>query len=243
MELEEMALPGKHDFVLQEFRRRFPQTHGLRVLDLGAGQGALAARLRDLGCEVHACDVNIEQLRVEGVEKRQVDAEAPLPYADESFDAVLAVEVAEHVDNHRHLFSEIARILKPSGALLFTTPNILSLKSRVLFLFTGYFYSHSPLPPGREHPCFHISLFPVGRYVWLLSLVGIEVEGVETDKRQNSSRALLWLYPLIRWFSRRRFRGRAGGEWQNSLTSLLGRGLLVIGRKSVEAPSEPTAGR
>jgi len=46
-----------------------------------------------------------------------------LPFADGSFDLVLAFEVIEHLENWRDMLQEARRVLKPSGVLLVSTPN------------------------------------------------------------------------------------------------------------------------
>src|SRR5262249_4506473 len=47
---------------------------------------------------------------------------APLPFRDDSFDAILCTSVLEHVDNAEQAVSEIARVMKPGGRLLITVP-------------------------------------------------------------------------------------------------------------------------
>lgn len=46
------------------------------------------------------------------------------PFQDNSFDAVLCLDVLEHVPNDSLMLSEIARVLKPDGMLVLTTPSI-----------------------------------------------------------------------------------------------------------------------
>ena len=45
-----------------------------------------------------------------------------LPFADASFDLVAAFDVIEHVEDDRQVFSELTRVLKPDGLLLFSVP-------------------------------------------------------------------------------------------------------------------------
>src|SRR2546428_8306301 len=65
------------------------------------------------------------------VQTVSADAEA-LPYRDESFDAVAATEVLEHVDEPGRMLSEATRVLRPGGRFFMTTPNAQALPYRIL---------------------------------------------------------------------------------------------------------------
>ncbi|MBT3582977.1 class I SAM-dependent methyltransferase [Candidatus Woesearchaeota archaeon] len=56
-----------------------------------------------------------------------------------SFDVVLCLDIVEHIDISKHeiLIKELKRILKPGGTLIFGSPNLAHLFSRLSFLFTG----------------------------------------------------------------------------------------------------------
>lgn len=228
----ELAIPGTHDTVLRVLGRTVDLRAGPRVLDIGAGQGALSERLKQAGATVSACDVVPEQFAVPDVEFRAVLPDGRLPFDDASFDAAIAVEVLEHIDGHDRFFSEVARVLRPGGVVLFTTPNILSLKSRVRFLFTGFFYSFGPLEPFTRDPVSqHIAPFSLNRYEWMLSQHGLALAGVETDRIQTSSVLLSLLVPLIRlatWMQNGSSRLAAR---QNGTVALYGRKLIILGRK------------
>ncbi|HEY5624516.1 MAG TPA: methyltransferase domain-containing protein [Gammaproteobacteria bacterium] len=142
-------------------------------------------------------------------------------------DVALAIEVVEHIDGHETLFREISRVLRPGGIFLFSTPNILSLKSRVMFLFTGYAYSFPSLDPVEQH----ISPFTLDRYLWRIRQAGLEFDRVAADKYQNTSRWLLFLAPFIWLRNYRASRNSASVRLQNATKLLLGRTLLVVSRK------------
>ena len=116
-----------------------------RVLDIGCGHGALSLTLSEnAGFDIVAMD--ILEARVSSVRaKRAVrdpaaaarvqivraDAET-LPYRDESFDAVAATEVLEHLDEPGRMLSEATRVLRPGGRFFMTTPNAQALPYRIL---------------------------------------------------------------------------------------------------------------
>jgi SAM-dependent methyltransferase len=60
---------------------------------------------------------------------RTMPAGEMLPFADRSFDAVLAFEVLEHVEDDTGLLAEIARVTRPNGVLLVSGPVHASLWS------------------------------------------------------------------------------------------------------------------
>lgn len=229
----EMAIAGTHDTVVKYVKNHFPQQSALRVLDLGAGQGSLSLKLKQAGFDVRACDLDADNFRVPEIECLEVDANGELPYPDGSFDLVISVEVVEHIENHGSLFSEVQRVLKTGGHYVLTTPNILSLKYRLGFLFTGYGYSFGPLEPGVKAPAEqHISPFSLDRYTWLLSLSGLQVVDVAADKLQSTSKWFYWLMPFIRLFARKKHGRSDSVRQQNSRVALLGRTLMVLSRKS-----------
>lgn len=228
----EMAIPGTHARVVQLLGSVKAPGPGVRLLDVGAGQGALSARLRDAGYAVSACDLFPEMFRIPGIECLGVDANGRLPYPDASFDLAIAVEVVEHLEGHRSFYTEVRRILKPGGAFVFTTPNISSFKSRLSFLFTGYFYSFPPLDPELDDPVRqHLASFTVDRHRFMLGRSGLRLERLMTDKRQGSSLAWGWLAPIVRLLAGRKWGAGEGVRLQNSPEALFGRKLVVVARR------------
>jgi SAM-dependent methyltransferase len=95
-----------------------------RVLEVGCGTGALAARCaRELGCEVVALDSSPEMVaatRARGVDATVGDVQ-DLPFGDGSFDAALAAWMLYHVPDRDRAIGELARVLRPGGRLVAIT--------------------------------------------------------------------------------------------------------------------------
>ncbi len=169
----------------------------LKILDVGAGHGAFTKRLYDEGFNVSACDMTPENFYFDAIECRKADITRELPYEDQSFDVVLLIEVMEHIHDHQTLFSECHRILKKGGFMFFSTPNILNLKSRMRFLYTGFFDAFKPLDHSSHDGMQHISSITIDQYTHLSAGAGFTKIEIAIDKKQKSSRWLSFLIPLI----------------------------------------------
>ena len=109
---------------------------GKRVLDLGCRSGALTRHLLD-GNEVVGVDVDptaLAKAAALGIEPVAANVEEPLPFEDESFDAVVAGELLEHLKFPDSLVVEAHRVLRPGGVLVGSVPNAFRLQSRLRFL-------------------------------------------------------------------------------------------------------------
>jgi SAM-dependent methyltransferase len=123
-----------------------------------------------------------------------------LPYDDASFDVVLLVEVIEHLENHRTALCELARILKPGGVMILTTPNIMRLNSRFHFFFSGYHKTKrrfipfdTPLAQAHRFHNYPIDL-PILYY--LCKKNGLTIERLGKSKIKGFSRLLFLLFGL-----------------------------------------------
>lgn len=125
--------PGVHEAVLRSLQGEKPG----RILDAAAGEGALTKQLMQMGFNVEACDLNPTRYRLTAPKCRRVDLNEPLPYPCDYFDFVVCVDAIEHLRDPWVTVRELKRILTRDGKLVITTPNILSITSRVGFLLFG----------------------------------------------------------------------------------------------------------
>ncbi|PID91177.1 MAG: hypothetical protein CSA96_09690 [Bacteroidetes bacterium] len=203
-EIKPITMPGVHSRVYRYLQKYMAPSRQADILDVGAGHGAFSLRLHEDGYRVSACDFMPDHFHVEGIECRWADVTKALPYEDASFDVVMVIEVMEHVHDHQVLFEECYRVLRPGGMLFFSTPNIMSLKSRWRFLFCGYFYAFKPLDYARTDGLQHTASLTVDQYRHLAVSSGFERIELDIDKRQKSSRLLAFLIPFIRLSSWRK---------------------------------------
>jgi SAM-dependent methyltransferase len=105
-----------------------------RLLEVGAGSGAFSRAARRRGWTVDVTEVSTSGLRLLGETGATVHAgDLPalrLPTA--AFDLVVSLEVVEHLSEPSAYLDEFARLTRPGGLLLLTTPNFDGLSRRLL---------------------------------------------------------------------------------------------------------------
>jgi SAM-dependent methyltransferase len=222
-------MPGVHSRFLEFFKGR-SEPANQSVLDLGAGEGALTQKLYEMGFDVQACDLFPEYFKFDRVKFTNVDVTRKFPYPDQSFDLVIAVEVTEHILDHENFFSEIYRILKPGGKLYVSTPNILSMKSRIRFLYRGFPYAFNPLEMKNYDGLQHVASLTPDQYNYIAVKYHFHPAEYDIDRSQSTSKWLYaFLFPFI-WLNQR-IKGFEPIHNQKKL--LMGRLLFLIFKKPV----------
>jgi SAM-dependent methyltransferase len=123
---------------LERFGRWLELGPDSRLLDVGCGSGGPALRLAEItGANVVGVDVLEEGVATatrlaeeRGLADRvrfvRVDARGRLPFAAESFDAVLSIDVMCHLPNRLDTLREWRRVTAPGARILFTDPTIVT---------------------------------------------------------------------------------------------------------------------
>jgi SAM-dependent methyltransferase len=114
------------DRVLQKWRARMARPwvpQGAQVLDIGCHQGEF---LRSFGDRIGP-SVGLDPLAVpEETPRYRLLAElfrAPMPFADNSFDAIVMLATLEHIVDKNPLAEECSRLLRPGGRVIITVPS------------------------------------------------------------------------------------------------------------------------
>ena len=201
-----------------------------RVLDAPAGEGALAQRLLALGFEVICGDIEPGRFRAPGFGCEPVDLDGPLPYRDGSFDAATCIEGIEHLENPHHTLRELARVLRPGGCLVVSTPNLVSVKSRLRFLLYGY-PSYFDLmvgeeAAGRERRVAHLSPISFLELRHALGRAGFAVDRVTTNRYLKRGSLL---HRLLAALIRTRGRSHATGAERAAVRERLLEEALLFG--------------
>lgn len=117
---------GRRAIVVRVLERSLPASTGaLEILDFGCGTGAFLSVLARFG-RVSAVDGDESAVafchRRGHRDVRHVPVATPLPFADDSFDLVTALDVIEHIEEEGAALHELRRVLRPAGLLLLTVP-------------------------------------------------------------------------------------------------------------------------
>ncbi|MDT7551081.1 MAG: hypothetical protein QOE84_3475 [Actinomycetota bacterium] len=159
---------------------QFPVAPGERVLDMGCGGGRHAFALYQRGAHVVALDMDAAELKdvagmfdalagevPSGAHAQAVRGDAyRLPFADATFDKVIAAEILEHLPADSNAMAELARVLKPGGRIAVTVPRW--LPEKVCWALSDDYHANE----GG-----HIRIYRADQLKDRLTAQGLELEG------------------------------------------------------------------
>jgi SAM-dependent methyltransferase len=149
----------------------------VRLLDVACGSGGPTLHLARLhGCEAVGAELYEEAVargnaasEVAGLQKQVrfvcADANSRLPFADESFDAILCIDAICHLPDRPRVLADWTRLLRPGGRLMFTDPVVLTGRVSSAEIATRSVGDFLFLPPGENER--------------LLADAGLDLVGVE----------------------------------------------------------------
>lgn len=161
-----------HGPIVQALANAVRNAPGPAVLNVGSGPFFELPDLPQANRDFSICDIDpraveiAERLHGDKLKStRVIEPGAPLPYEDETFDLVVAMEVIEHLEDPAPWLAELFRVTRRTGHLFLTTPNYASLSLNVLertaleivARFQGF--SRSGLHPSHLDPASMRNLF------------------------------------------------------------------------------------
>jgi len=144
------------------------------IVDFGCGNGQVIKEIKLINPEAEYIGLDVSEKALEKARKilpnhkfYKIEDGAEFPLNDNSVDFIFSSEVIEHIYDTENAFSEIARILKPDGKLLITTPYHGLIKNLLITVlnFNKHFNPTSP----------HIRFFSKKSLFNLLNRFGFEI--------------------------------------------------------------------
>lgn len=140
------ASPGVAETVilkLLDFKKTRGKDNKHRLLNIGGGSGQQSKLYESLGFDVYSLDIR-NNSSDEKNKYFDLNEDTILPFQENTFDVIVCQEVIEHIENPWKLLRDSKKLMKNNGILIVTTPNILSVQSRLMFLISGYFKWFTP---------------------------------------------------------------------------------------------------
>jgi SAM-dependent methyltransferase len=229
-------VPGVHDaarILLNELPRG-------KLLDVAAGNGAMSYWARNSGFDVTALDINRSLFELDDVPLVEADLNERFPVEDNSADVVVACEIIEHLENHFQFVRELARVVRPGGHVILSTPNEHNIQCRWSYFCTGFF-GHSPYVIREDDPQLpmrHINMAPLSKLELTWRRAGLELVDFTVSRIRKWSWLLLpVMYPLqtlrlkmrMKWF----VRDQAARELNGKVFQLFNDPRIFLGRTIV----------
>ncbi len=201
---------------------------GKIVCDLSAGRGYIAHLFEETGATVKAFDLFPDQNKFATNQVQKIDLQQKFPIGDVSIDLAICCETIEHLPNQYFLFQEVARIIKPGGIFILTTPNSSSLRSRFSqFLMESEHYG-APAPnelnaftnwEGSKDGYFS-KLFISGalRLRTLAAINQLTLKKIHPTKKSSTSALLLFWFPVLYYFNRKAMKKQIKNDPTNAAT-------------------------
>ncbi len=148
--------------------------NGVKVLDIGAGPGAMAGELLKKGCEVTVVDRHAPEADTGGVKVIQQNLDEGVRFEPKEYDYLLLLDVIEHLKRPEEFLEQLrARLDYDKKTLILTTPNIAFVSQRLMLLLGQFNYGKSGILDSD-----HARLFNLRTLKHLLRDAGMEIKEV-----------------------------------------------------------------
>ncbi len=139
---EKTKILGDYHYKAAFIKKLVPQEKNLRLLDFGCGNGLITQDFLEINPTLKITGVDVSKVAIAMAKKRMpeqkfytIAEDKELPFKNNSFDVVSAVDVLLCIYDTEFIFKELSRVLSPSGRLLITLPYYGLLKNLVISLF------------------------------------------------------------------------------------------------------------
>ena len=178
------------------------------VLDIPAGGAIQSRALSELGYRVVSVDLFAPAQRHPAGAWICADANDVLPFRDAAFDYVLSREGIEHLEDQMGFLRNCARVIRPGGKIVLTTPNLMHLSARASGFLTGQRNLRrglinevqTPRSPNPGHArVYHGHAFMLDYYRarYMMRLAGFDHLEVYTDRWSPTSVAMSPIVPIL----------------------------------------------
>ena len=118
---------------------------GSEVLDIGCGSSPIMAKYNGVGVDSNEGKVEFMRtnFRNQGDHKFVVGQAEALPFKASSFDAILCIEVVEHIREPDKVIAEIARVAKTNAKVVLATPDYSKILAYAIEFLSPYGESHT----------------------------------------------------------------------------------------------------
>lgn len=167
------------DFPLKwpKLEPHIPREKGITIVDFGCGAGHLIEEMHRVNPGAHFIGVDVSREALSRAKTRcpyagfHLENDGTVPLVADSVNFVLSSEVIEHVYDTENMVAEIARILRPGGRFLLTTPYHGFFKNLAIVLF-GFDRHFNPIGP-------HVRFFSKQTLTALLERHSLKVVGYD----------------------------------------------------------------
>ena len=109
------------------------------VLDVGCGSSHTLSRYKGVGLDINEEKIDFMNAQIYCDDRKYMHGDArALPFSDNSFDAVICIEVIEHMENPKEVINEIKRVAKPNAKIVLATPDYSRPLSYFIDILTPY---------------------------------------------------------------------------------------------------------
>lgn len=192
------------DAIYEMVARTIAAKHSIggTLVDIGCGEGRLWSFVSSYITKYIGVDAVLYDTFPQTVEFVNYNLDAGnIPLGDEVADIVCAVETIEHLENPRAFMRELIRLTKPGGLVLVTTPNQLSLLSKLTLILKNQFNAFQEAPglyPAHITALLEIDLIHIATEC---GLIGIHIDFSHEGRIPFTS----WHYPKFSGFQGRAF--------------------------------------